>query len=110
MMALLDKGWTEEQASGLLDCLELTEGVPNWNDEHLERLREWCSEHEQNHTTIEGQLEFVAYELCNIYVGVGMALRRAKTREEARQAVQPYVRLLSASKMQVGWGPKLPQR
>ena len=41
-----------------------------------------------------GQLEFIAYELLNSFQAVGMFLKRAKTVEEAREAVQPYVRRL----------------
>jgi hypothetical protein len=49
--------------------------------------------------TIDGQLEFIAYELCNGFQAVGRALKRAKTVEEAREMVKPYVRRLSAREM-----------
>ena len=29
-MTLLDNGWTEDQAKGLIDSLKLTGGVPDW--------------------------------------------------------------------------------
>jgi hypothetical protein len=50
-MILLDIGWTEEQAQGLLDCINLGGGKPHWKQEHLQRLHEWCSVHnkEWNH-------------------------------------------------------------
>jgi hypothetical protein len=44
-MSLLDDGWTEEQAQGLLDNLNLTGGTPKWKPEHLQRLHEWCTAH-----------------------------------------------------------------
>ena len=96
-MTLLDNGWTEEQAQGLLQSLNLDGGTPKWKREHLQRLRSWCSAHEKDSTTVDGQLEFVAYELCNTYEGVGMALKRAKTVEEAREAVEPYMKRLRAT-------------
>jgi hypothetical protein len=48
-MALLDDGWTEEQAKGLLDALKLVGAIPNWKAEHLQRLYNWCSAHQQDH-------------------------------------------------------------
>jgi hypothetical protein len=97
-MTLLDEGWTEEQAIGLLDQLKLLGAVPNWKPKHLQRLYDWCSAHEKNHKTIDGQLEFVAYDLHHSYEAMGMALKRAKSIEEARKAVETYVNLLNASR------------
>jgi hypothetical protein len=99
-MTLLDQDWTEEQAQGLLDSLGLDGATPKWKLEHLRRLRDWCSAHSMDAATIDGQLEFIAYELCNSFQAVGMALKRAKTVEEARGVVEPYVRRLSAPEMQ----------
>ena len=93
-MGLLDDGWTEEQAKGLLDCLGLKGGVPDWKPEQLQKLRDWCSAQEKDPYTIEGQLEFIAHELCNAHEGIGMALKQAMTVEDARRAVEPYVRSL----------------
>lgn len=93
-MTLLDNGWTEEQAQGLLDSLLLVGGPPNWKPEHLQRIRDWCAAHKKDHTSMEGQLEFIAYDLCNSYEAVGLALKQAKTVGEAREAVEPYARLL----------------
>ena len=95
-MTILDNGWTEEQARGLLDSLMLG-SIPNWKPEHLQRLHDWCSAHEKDSTTIDGQLEFIAYELLNSFQAVGMFLKRAKTVEEATEAVQPYVRRLACN-------------
>ena len=81
-MTLLDNGWTEEQAHGLLQSLNLDGGTPKWKREHLQRLRSWCSAHKKDSTTVDGQLEFVAHELCNTYEGVGMALKRAKATQD----------------------------
>ena len=99
-MTLLDQDWTEEQAQGFLDSLGLDGGTPRWKLEHLRRLSDWCSAHGEDSATIDGQLEFIAYELCNGFQAVGMALKQAKTVEEARGVVEPYVRRLSAPEMQ----------
>jgi hypothetical protein len=93
-MTVFDQGWTEEHAKGLLDSLKLTGGVPHWKPEHLQKLQHWCSDHGKDNKSIEAQLDFVAYELRNAYQDIGMALRRAKTVDEARKAVDPYVRAL----------------
>ena len=103
-MTLLDQDWTEEQAQGLLDSLNLDGGTPKWKLGHLRRLRDWCLAHGMDPATIDGQLEFIAYELCNGFKAVGMVLKRAKTAEEAREVVEPYVRRLSAPEMQGEWG------
>jgi hypothetical protein len=96
-MTLLDNGWTEEQTQGLLHSLKLDGGTPKWKREHLQRLRSWCSAHEKDPTSLDGQLEFVAYELCNTYEGVGMALKHSMTVEAAREAVEPYMNRLRAT-------------
>lgn len=93
-MTLFDNGWTEEQAQGLLDSLKLTGAIPDWKTEQLQKLYDWCSTHEKDHKSIDGQLEFIAHELCNTYEEVGMALKQAKTVEEARRAVEPYVKAI----------------
>ena len=66
--------------------------------------------HGEDAATIDGQLEFIADELCNGFQAVGMALKRAKTVEEAREVVEPYVRRLSAAEMQSGEGQRANQR
>ena len=81
-MALLDNGWTEEQAQGLLDSLNLEGGTPKWKWEHLQKLRDWCSANEKDLAPVEGQLEFIAYGL----------FKQAKTVREAREAVEPYMK------------------
>jgi hypothetical protein len=101
-MTILDQGWTEERVKGLLDVLNLVGGMPDWNPEHLEKLRDWCSAHEKNPTRVEAQLEFISYELCNSHEGVGSALKLAKNVNEARTAVEPFVKLLSASEKLMG--------
>ena len=93
-MPLLDNGWTEEQAKGLCDSLKLTGGIPDWKPHHLGKLRDWCSANGKDPNTIDGQLEFVAYELCNAYEAVGTSLKQATTVEEAKKAADPYVRAL----------------
>ena len=96
-MAVFDSGWTEEQAKGLLDSLNLTGGEPDWKPEHLQKLREWCGAHDVDYKTVEGQLEFIAYELLDVYEGIGMALKRAKTVEDAKAAAAPFVKRLQTS-------------
>jgi hypothetical protein len=96
-VALLDDGWTDEQAQGLLHSLNLDGGTPKWKREHLQKLRSWCSAHEKDSTTFDGQLEFVAYELCNTYEGVGMALKQANSVEAAKEAIEPFMKRLRAS-------------
>jgi hypothetical protein len=54
----MTQGWTEQQAQGLLDSLNLDGGAPKWKLEHLRRLRDWCSAHGKDSATIDGQLEF----------------------------------------------------
>ena len=98
-MTLLDQDWTEQQAQGLLDSLDLSGGPPKWKPEHLWRLIEWCSAHDKDWATVDGQLGFVAYELCNGFQGIGKALQRARSAEQAREIVKPYVRRLSAREM-----------
>jgi hypothetical protein len=93
-MTLFDNGWTEDQAKGLIDSLKLTGGVPDWKPEPIQKLHDWCKAQDKDAQTIEGQLEFVAYELCNTYEAIGTALKHAKTVEEAKKAVEPYVRAL----------------
>jgi hypothetical protein len=95
-MPLPEYGWTEEQAQGLFESLNLDGGMPEWKQEHLQRLRSWCSAHGKDPATVDGQLEFVAYELCDTYEGIGMTLKRARSVEEARAAVQPYMIRLKA--------------
>ena len=99
-MTLLDQDWTEPQAQGLLDSLDLDGGPPKWKPEHLWGLLEWCSAHGKDWASVDGQLGFVAYELCNGFQAVGRALKRAKSVKEAREVVEPYVRRLSAPEMQ----------
>jgi len=93
-VAVFDYGWTEEQAKGLLDSLNLTGGEPDWKPEHLQKLRDWCSVHDKDYKTVEGQLDFIAYELLDVYEGIGMALKRAKTVEDAKAAAAPFVKRL----------------
>lgn len=106
-MAFLDEGWTEEQARGLFDSLKLDGGVPDWDPKYLQKLRDWCSTRQKDWTTLDGQLEFVAYELCNSYERIGAALKQAKTAEEAKEAVEPYLKAIQAPT--VSRGPRLPR-
>jgi hypothetical protein len=106
-MSLLDNGWTEQQAAGLLDSLGLEGGVPEWDPKYLQKLRDWCSAHDKDWTTIEGQLEFVAYDLCHTYERIGAVLKRSETVEEAKEAVEPYVKAIQAPV--ISRGPRLPR-
>jgi hypothetical protein len=93
-MALLDHGWTEEQAQGLLDGLKLSDSVPDWKPEHLQRLYDWCTDRRKNPKAGEAQLQFVAYDLCGTHSALGRALKQARTREAAQRAIDPYVKIL----------------
>ncbi len=98
-MTLLDQDWTEEQAQGVLDSLKLNGGIPRWKLEHLRRLNAWCSANDKDPATVDGQLDFIAFELCNGFQGVGRALKQAKTAEEARQLIELYARRLRGPEM-----------
>jgi hypothetical protein len=90
-MTLLDTGWTQEQARGVLDSLALNGGMPDWKPESLQRFHDWCAAHHKDSTIVDTQLEFIAYELLNSFQAIGMFLKGAKTAEQAKEAVQPYV-------------------
>jgi hypothetical protein len=96
-MTLLDQDWTEEQAQGLLEALNLDAGIPRWKPQHLKRLQNWCFAHGKHWGTLDSQLAFVAHELCTSFQGIGRALQRSKTTEQAREVVRPYVERLSSS-------------
>ncbi len=106
-MVLVDDGWTEEQAAGLLESLKLNGGIPDWNSKYLQRLRDWCFVHGKEWTTLDGQLEFVAEELCHTYERIGAALKQARTVQEAKEAVEPYVKLVQSPP--ASRGPRLPR-
>jgi len=80
----------------LASSLNLTGGEPNWKPEHLQKQREWSSAQDKDCKTVEGQLDFIAYELLDVYEGIGMALKRAKTVEDAKAAAAPFVKRLQA--------------
>jgi hypothetical protein len=73
----------------------------------LQKLKDWCSEHEKDWSKIESQLDFVAHELCNSYERIGAALKQAKTVEEAWEAVEPYVTVIQTRI--ISRGPRLPK-
>ena len=93
-MALLDEGWSTEQAKALLDALMLREGIPDWKPQHLARFQRWCVAKGRDKNQIESQIEFVAEDLCDSHEAIGMALKLSRTVEEAKAAVEPYVNLL----------------
>jgi hypothetical protein len=95
-MELLDQGWTEEQAQGLLDALEVSHSVPNWKPAYLQTLYDWCGQRRKNPKTIEAQLDFIAYEICNFHEDFGKALKQARTRGEARLIAERFVKQLTA--------------
>lgn len=95
-MTLLDEGWTAEQAQALLDRLMLNQGLPDWKPQYLKRFEDWCAAEGKDENAIDSQLEFVAYDLCNEHETIGMALKLARTFDEAKAAVDPYVSMLRA--------------
>ena len=92
---LLDEGWSAEQAQAILDKLMLREGIPDWKPQYLKRFEEWCAAEGKKKNAVDSQLEFVGYDLCNDHQTIGMSLKLARTLEEAKEAVVPYVRMLS---------------
>ena len=89
-MTLLDNGWTDEADSRASPQPEprrwnsqVETGTPPKVAILVRQVRK------RTQTPCDGQLEFVAYELCNTYEGVGMALKHTKTVEAAREAVEP---------------------
>jgi hypothetical protein len=90
-MSLPDNGWTEQQAQGLLECLNLDGGTPKWKREHLQRLRAWCSAHGKDPATADGQLEFVADDLCNTYEGVVWLSSELPLSERQERQSPPYM-------------------
>ena len=92
---LLDEGWSTEQAQAILDKLILSDGIPDWKPQHLQRFKEWCTAQEKDKNSTDSQLEFVAYDLCNENQTIGVALKLARTLEEAKAALVPYVKMLA---------------
>ena len=87
--------WNDNQALALLDSLNLSGGRPKWKQEHIDRLHDWTSAHEKgNPNGVEAQLAFVGYQLLNTHEGIGRELSKAQTYENAKEAVEPYVKLL----------------
>ena len=87
--------WSDDQALALLDSLKLEGGRPKWKQEHIDRLHDWASAHEKKPNTIDGQLSFVGYQLLNTHEGIGRELSKAQTYDNAKEAVEPFVNLIS---------------
>ena len=86
--------WKDHQVLALVDSLKLTGDRPKWKQEYIDRLHDWCSAHEKKPNTIDGQLNFVGYQLLNTHEGIGRELYRAETYDRVNEIVEPYVRLL----------------
>jgi hypothetical protein len=84
-MTPLNHGWTEEQVRAT-------------------RKPQPCRRHPQD--TVEGQLEFISYELRNSYQIIGTALDKAKTVQEAKDVVELFVAILSL--LTVFWSQPTP--
>jgi hypothetical protein len=93
-MALLDDGWTEEQAQGLWDGLNLSGSVPDWKPEHLQRLYDWCSARRKNHKTIEATTGIHCLRPLPYTSSDRDGTQAGSTREAARKAVEPYLKIL----------------
>ena len=88
--------WKDDQALALLDSLKLEGGRPKWRQEQIDRLHDWASERDhQDPSKVETQLSFVGYQLLNTHSGIGRELSKAQTYDNAREAVAPYVALIS---------------
>jgi hypothetical protein len=87
--------WQDFQVLALLDSLDLSDGRPNWKQEQVDRLHDWCSAHEKKPNTVDGQLSFIGYQLLNTHEGIGRELNRAQSYEQAKEVVEPYIKLLT---------------
>jgi len=88
------KGWTDEQAKGIAQCLSLDSeplNICDWDQDRWGRLHDWCSVNMREPTSLESQLDHLHYELCNNYERLGTEIGATTTVEEARKAFSPYV-------------------
>jgi hypothetical protein len=91
---LVGMGWTREQAAGVVANLRVHSSpwnIAGWQRAHLQRLADWCSAHEHDRATIEGQLAFLDHDLHSNYHYIGSRVKAAKTASEAAAAISPYL-------------------
>jgi hypothetical protein len=88
--------WNDNQALALLDSLKLESGRPKWKQEYIDQLHDWASAHEKGSpNSVEAQLAFVGYQLLNTHSGIGRELSKAQTYDNAKEALEPFVNLIS---------------
>jgi hypothetical protein len=84
-------GWGEAQAQGIVAGLDR---LPPWQTETDWRwplLWVWASAHQkQDPLALKTQLRFLTEDLANALKAIGVAIRAAKTEEEATKAFKPY--------------------
>jgi len=91
---LEQKGWPPLAAAGIIDHLSLGQEQPNicrWQGCRLSKMLDWCSASERDPSIIEAQLEYLDYDLRNVYHKIGEQVRAAETAQEARKAFAPYI-------------------
>lgn len=117
MRFFLDKGWSREQAAGIVGnllqetgTLDPTQshdggtgiGIAGWRLERRKALESFAASRGKPVTDFETQLEFVDYELRTSEGKVGERLRQAKTAGQAAEAFISFER-------PVGWTPDNPR-
>jgi hypothetical protein len=86
MVRYIEKlGDTEEQAEGLL-----AGGVPRFTGDRLQLYMNWCGMHERDPRYPESIFAFMHEDLVGAALEIGDDVRRAKTAEDAAQALAPY--------------------
>lgn len=109
----MSKGWTKEQAAGIVGNLQNESGknlnpsaiarndagpglhsygIAQWNRNRYAGLSEMARKSNKQWNDLQLQLEYVHWELNNSEKGVGNALRKAKTPGEAAIAMSKYER------------------
>lgn len=103
----IDKGWTPEQAAGIVGGLRgetaglnpmkvhdggMGIGISGWNGARRAQLSQFAAANNVSPRDLKTQLEFVNYELNNSEKAAGDKLRAAQTPEDAGQASLSYFR------------------
>ena len=88
---LVKLSWSEPQARGMVAAFP---HLPPWlgpNSWRWPLLYDWASVHEhRDPTALDTQLRFLTDDLRNGMQAIGIAVRAAKTEEEATKAFKPY--------------------
>lgn len=101
----IDKGWTPEQASGIVGNLQQESGanldpkivgterdgskaygIAQWRLDRVTKFKELYGK-DLTSASLQEQLEYVQWELTNRYANAGAMLKRAKTAQEAAAVI-----------------------